>query len=533
MQTLNHILDVSANGASQDWDVLYSSSAVQAVLRGSGDIAQIRTDTLNDVSTFECSDGPYPELGFVSAITVHYRARTTSTTGTPTFDIDVLGAGSALSSGTTITPSLVFASGEYRLPVDSVGSARFTPAHLADLGCTVTCSVAPTAAYIEIVELWVEVEWTLSPEFYDPVYHAATPDGITGLMDWIPSGTQAAAIVGTQLVLTDVSATDWKNYTRAILQYGSNYITEVSTRFTLTGGTTGFCYRAALVDDATHAVDLCCFIDAAGNSRVGLITPGLDHDDPDAYFATTEFDWTGSHHYRLVIDRTVDPGDSLNCRLYCDYSSTASLDVNYFKFAGSIGSPFIKFGTGDAVLNTGTVVAEVDFIDWWHYRKSGSNWRYWHSTEIDNNTVVINTTDSEIVKPIMITPPGITTGQSPSCCELAVQDLTDECSVRTYFVVPSSFVLYDLTLDYLVDTASEDAKLLVQRTSDHFYWNEAGSAWQAASIDVQVPYSATRVRTTLMTDITTTAPDDLIITVRNDTGAAAAHSVLIYKVDLR
>ncbi len=533
MQTLSHKLDVSANGASQDWIVQYAESAVAAVQRDSSDLHYIESSTLNDVSTFECADGPYPELGFISAITVHHRMRTTSLVGAPTVDIDVLGAGSALSGGATITPTLDFITAAYRIDVDVVAGARFTPAHLADLGITVTCSTAPTTGHIEIVGLWVEVEWSLSPEFYDPVHHVVTPDSILGQMDWIPSGSQAAAIVGTQLVLTDVSGIGWKNYTRGILQYGSNYITEVSTRFTLSGAGTGFCYRAALVDDATIAVDLCCFVDTAGNRRVGLITPGLDHDDSAAYFDSVELDWTDSHHYRLVIDRTVDPGDSFNCRLYLDYADSPILDVNYFKFVGSVGSPFIQFGTGDAVLNTGMIVASVDFIDWRHYRKAGSNWRYWHCTEIDNNTVQVNTTDSAIVKPITITPPGITTGQSQHCCALSVQDLTDECSIRTYCPVPSSFDTYDLTLDYRVDTFPETAKLLVQRTSDHYFWNEAASVWQAAATDVTVPYSPIRVRTTLMTSITTTAPDNLIITVRNDTGAAAAHTVLVYKVDLR
>ncbi|KKM84337.1 hypothetical protein LCGC14_1300180 [marine sediment metagenome] len=535
MLTLRHRLDTTANGVNQDWAVQFSSTAYEAVLRESADTTYIQSATLNHRSDFDCGNGPHPELGFVSAVTVHYRVQATSIAGAPDMLIDVLRAGAALTPGTTVTPAVAstWVNGEYRIDVDPISGVRFVPSELDDLGIMVQVSTAPTSGYLRVSHLWLEVEWTLSPEFYDPVYHAALPSAITGQMDWNTAGTQATVLVGDQLRLTDSSAVDYRSYTRTILPYGANYVTEVSTRFNLTGSTVGFNYRAALVDDTVMAVELCCFTDAAGDPYVGLTTNGRDHDDPDEYFATYAVDWTDSHHYRLLIDRELDAGDSFGVQVFVDYADTPAMVVNYYKFDGTTGSTELTFGTGSAALLTGQTVAFIDFIDWWHYRKSGSNWRHWHAAEEATNTVTVNSSDVNIVQPITITPPGITAGQSQFCCTLNVTDLTDECSIRTYFAVPSGLGTYDLSLDYRIDTFAEDALLLVQRTSDFSYWNNGGSAWQAASTSVAVPYAATRTHTTFMTAIQTAVPDNLIITIRNDVGAAAAHTVYVYKVDLR
>lgn len=535
MITLRHRIDTTANGANQDWSVQFSPYGYEAVNRESADTTYIKSATLNDRSDFDCGDGPHPELGFVSAVTVHYRVRTTDTVGSPDVAIDALRAGSFMSSGTTVAPTAAqgWIDGEYRIGTDSVSGVRFVPSELDDLGVMVQVTTAPSSGSLQVSRLWLEIEWTLSPEFYDPVYHAALPNAITGPMGWNTSGTQSAAIVSNQLVLTDSSASDWRAYSRTMLEYGTNYITEVSTRFSLASASTGFNYRVCLVDDAAYGVDLCCFTDPAGDPYVGLITGALDHDDPDAYFDTYAVDWTESHHYRLLIDRELDPGDSFNVRVFVDYDETPAMEVNYYKFDGTTGSAEIAFGTGNLALQTGQIIASIDFFDWWHYRKSGDNWRYWYAAEVGNNAVSVNSSDSAIVQPVTITPPGITTGQSPFCCVLDVQDLTDECSIRTYFDVPSTSGTYDVALDYRVDTFAEGAKLLVQRASDHYYWNDGGSAWQAGSTDITVPYAPVRTRTIFMTDITTATPDKLIITIRNDTGASVQHNVYLYKVDVR
>lgn len=533
MITLRHYLDTTANGANQDWAVQYSTNAYDAVERSSADTTYIQSDTLNERSDFFCGDGPHPELGFVSAVTIHYRVRTTDTVGAPVVAIDILRSATPLAIGLSVNPTSSWVDGEYRLTSDPSTSARFLSAGLDDLGCMVKVTTAPTNGYVQVSRLWLEIEWTLSPEFYDPVYHGATPNSITGDMDWSNTGAQPHAIVGDQLVITDSSAADRRSYFRTIPALGENYTTEAASRLSLTSATIGFVYRIALVDDATAAVDLCCFSDSAGDPYIGLTTDGKDRDDPDDYFDTYALDWTEDHHYRMVIDRELDPGDSFGVKVYVDYEETPVLDVNYYKFDGTSGSPYMIFGTGDASLNSSVVTASIDFFDWWHYRKSGDNWRYWYATEIANNTVSVNSTDTAIARPVTITPPGITTGQSQYCCELGVQDLTDECSIRTYVPVPSSLGTYDLSLDYRIDTFAETAKLLVQRTSDFYYWNNGGSSWQAASTDITIPYAPTRTRSTLMTGITTSTPDKLIITVRNDTGAAATHNVYVYKVDLR
>jgi len=535
VQTLRYRLDTTANGANQDWSVLYSTNAYEAVNRESADTTYIQSATLNHRSDFTCGNGPHPELGFVSAITVHYRLKTTDTSGAPVVAVDILRAGTPLAIGWSVAPTAAagWIDGEYRLGTDPATSARFIPGSLDDMGVMVQVTTAPTTGYVQVSRAWLEVEWTLSPEFYDPVYHAVVPDSVTGAMTWNKTGTQSAALAAGQLVLTDASASDWISYNRTILQYGANYLTEVSTRFSLSGPSTGFNYRAAYVDDASNLVELCCFTDSGGDPYIGLITGGLDHDDPDDYLDTYAIDWTVDHHYRLIVDREVDPGDSFNVRVYVDYEATPVMEVNYFKFDGSAGSAELGFGTGSAALKVGQIKAYVDFFDWWHYRKSGSNWRYWYAAEVGNNTVSVNSSDTMIVKPVTITPPGIVTGQSQYCCELAVQDLTDECSVRTYFDVPSSAGTYNITLVYRIATFGEKANLQVQRTSDHYYWNEGLSTWQAASSVASISYSGTRTTATLMTNITTPTPDKLIITVRNSTAASAAHWIYLYKVDVR
>jgi len=532
--TLRHYLDTNADTAFADWTVNYKPTGYEAVLRGSGTNYYISSSTLNHLSLFACGSGSVPELGIVSGVSVYVRHRATVAGGGGAIQLGFGQGGVPAAGSGNIIPTISWTTSVYRLAPDPVSGLRFTTADLDDLGTAVIVSIAPTAGELQVSEMWLEVEWTLSPEHYDPLTSAALPTAILGDMAWNTTGTQATAIVANQLQITDASAADWRAYWRTMLEYGEPYVTELTTRLTITTATAGpaFIFRLASVDDATHHVDLCAFVDAAGDEYLGLTTGAADRDDPSTYFATYQVDWTEDHHYRLVIDRDDDVDNSQNVQVLVDYDPIPVMEVNYFLFVGSTGSASIQFGSGDATWLTAQSVTNIDFYDWWHYKKV-ANWRYWYPTDIATNEVQINTTDASIVTPVTITPPGITTGQSNTCCVLDVNDLADECSVRTYFPVPDAFGTYDIAVDYRMATAAEAAALIVQRTSDHYYWNNGGGVWQAAAADVVLATSAARARVTAMTAIQTPTPDTLIITVRNDVGAGAAHEVYVYKVDLR
>jgi len=533
VRTLRHYIDVTADGSNQDWSAQYASTAWEAVLRSSNDTDWIEADTLAHRSDFTCGDGATPELGLVTAVTVHYRARTSATSGTPDFIVDVLRAGAQLTAGQTVAPTvgLNWVDGSYRVEIDSATSARFVASGLTDLGCMVEVTTAPTSGYLQVTELWLEVEWLRSPAFYDPVHFAALPSAIVGTMKWANTGTQAAAIASNRLRLTDASTTDWKAYQYTIPEYGVDYVTEATTRFSLTSTLTSsaFVYHALTVDDGTYQVELNCFLDAAGDERIGLTTDGLDRSDEAAYLDTAYLDWTDDHHYRLVIDRDDNMDTTNHVRVYVDYSETPALEAFVSDLTGTSGSAVLGFGTGSTAEQTALCVADVSFVDWWSYLKDNS-WRHWHTLGVGNNTVAADTADTFIARPVLVQPPRIWTGQSEWCCILQVPDLTDECSVWTYFATPDALRTYDVSVDYRVDTLATGAKIQVQRASDHYYWNNGGSAWQAAAADVSLSYSPIRTRVAAMSSISTTAGERLIIKVRNDVAAGSTHNVFVYKL---
>lgn len=535
MIPLRHYLDTSADTAAADWTINFKPTGYEAVQRGSGDNYYISSSTLNDLSVFDCADGPVPELGIVTAVTVHFRHRTTVGGTGGQVEFSLYRNSVAVGTSSTITPSTSWTDGSFRVTQDSVTSARFVASGMGDLEVAVEAVTAPSSGELRVSEMWLEVEWTLSPERYDPMTSAVTPDSITGDMAWSTTGTQTASISSNQLRIQDASTVDWRAYSRSLLEYGADYVTEVATRILLTTVTTGasFVFRIARVDDATYAPELCAFQDASDVSYIGLITDGLDRNDPAAYLATAQVDWTESHHYRLVVDRATDPGASDWVSVYLDYDSEPVMRVIYQDFTGTSSTATLEFGSGFAAETNSQCDALMDYYDWWTYHREG-DWRHWYRQAVGANSVEINTTDSFIVPPIVITPPGIVAGQSERCCQLQVTDLADECSVRTYFLVPDIYATYKVAVDYRVDTFSENAKISVQRTTDHYYWNNGGAAWQAAASDVTLTYSPTRTRVEVMTDIPIAAENErLIIKLYNDTGASASHNVYLYKVDLR
>jgi len=178
------------------------------------------------------------------------------------------------------------------------------------------------------------------------------------------------------------------------------------------------------------------------------------------------------------------------------------------------------------------VVVNIDYVAWNHYKRDGSGWRHWYVDETGANEVVINYTDASIIHFVTIPPINIQAGQSNSCAQLVADDPADECSIRTYAMVLNAAHTYNLTLDYKYDVAGVTSLLSVQRTSDHYYWDEVTQTWQAAASTVTIVNSLTRVRTTFMTNIQTALPDNLIIKIAIDP-AMVPHNLYVYKVHLR
>lgn len=180
------------------------------------------------------------------------------------------------------------------------------------------------------------------------------------------------------------------------------------------------------------------------------------------------------------------------------------------------------------------ITVDIDYVGWRHYRRLGSGWRHWYVEELGTNAVLVNTTDTSIVTMRQIPPINIMAGQSNSCAQLSMLDPAEVCLIRTYAEVLDAAHTYDISLDYRFDVAVVTASLSVQRTSDHFHWNEGAQAWQAAAALVTLPNVVDRTRTTFVTNVQTAVTDKLIITILNDTAMApTTHNLYVYKVDMR
>lgn len=220
-------------------------------------------------------------------------------------------------------------------------------ADLADLGIGVEVTVAPTTGEIQVSELWLEIEWQDSPEYYDPV-GGVTPDAVLGDMAWNTTGTQVGAIVGNVLRITDASAVDWRAYDRTILVYGENYNTEVCCRCAVSSTHVGFVYCIATIDTGTDSLKLCALYGSPTDTKIGIATGTSDLDDESAYLVLADLNWKAWHHYHVVIDRDTDLSSSSNVRVYVDYEDTPTLEVRYTELLPYLGSQHIWFGSGDA-----------------------------------------------------------------------------------------------------------------------------------------------------------------------------------------
>lgn len=529
------ILNPVSDGPTQDWIIRgAASTAYSAVAKDSGTSVYISSATVADLASFECGNGSVPELGFVPQVSLNYIIKPTGSGGSAELAVGIFRNGSALdtTSHTVTTDDQI--NSAIRLLVDPSTSARFISSGLEDLECRFEVVSVMTGGEWRIYETWIEVEWVAVPSFYDPVSHSGTPDTITGYLDWSTTGSESAAVSSNRLVLTDSDTSDWREYSRSIEAYPSDFTSELTTRFSLTTAMSGpaFVYRIARLDDGGKDTDLCAFLDSSGSKYIGISGGSLDRDDPSKYKATYALDWTESHHVRLLVDRDSNPGASQNVKVYVDHDDTPVIDILYSDMESS-GSTEISFGTGNASLTTAEVTAKVDFFSWWHFRSQGNSFQGWWDEYTGGSSVKINSSDSYIATRQVIAPPGITVGESDYCCELFMDLSSEVAAVVNYWPVLDSAGTYDLTLDHRNDIIGVTDAVIVQRTSDYYYWNSATSSWQSSLSQTSISANTSRTRSTLISNIQTSTPDNLIIKIRTDpSGRSATHSLFLYRVHL-
>ena len=546
------ILDTSGPGPVQDWDVLGPGTGWEMVKRGSGDAYRIQGDQSSQKGYFHCGAGWMPYYGEISAITLYYRMRLDTPGQSATAYATLLRNGiEQFQNGLLVLTNTTWVDGSVRVPHDYITGTRWNPEFVGDLGVGMFLWTPPVLGHVEVSELWLEVEYLDSTTVYDPSLNPVLPDFVTGDLQWVTNGTQLATITASErLQIFDNDPVDYRSYERTELYYPEQYVTEIETRLTFFFVPflvhTGFFYYIAAYDTHERSVYLVLY-NIGDHYFVGLIGAGLDPDDPSAYLASYQIDpFVGEDiYFRLVVDRDVDfdsdpPG---HVRVYLDYTDNAVLDVPYVDFPVTAANRLL-FGTGDPL--TGLTVdrsgVRVDYFAWRHYKKHGETFDRWRDIELGNNKVEADEGDPYIWKPVHIVPPGVTAGQSDYACKLEVADATEECSIRQYWqMLEESPRTYDLDVSYRMDVLGSDACVVVQRRSDHWYWDDIGKVWQAASTFVTLPNQMNRTTLTgAMTGITTLQPvppyayhEVFIVSIRKLSVVPSSYNVYVYKAHLR
>ena len=532
------IVPTSAPGTVDNWSLSASaSSSWEAVRYGSGDDSFIYTATAGITSDFYCGSGWAPVGGRITAVTLHYRMRVSAATTANVNAIITQNSVQHVVGAPVVLTNTTWQDGEIRVREDWTSGVRFTLAEVGALGAGLSVAVAPGAGNIEVSQLWLEVEYIDSMSCYDP-FDGALPDAIVGPLDWLPVGTAPTAIsVDKYLEITDISATSYKSYLKIITpltQMRQDYVTEIET-------------RAVIIDSvpsaSIHAIMLCGMVDVdadvivtavrfSGTYYLG-ISGSYNPANPANYVQLEPFPYNGNDvHIRLVLDRDSDPSTYGRVKVFVNYADTPLLDAKTSDFPNTTApNPIIGFGT----RNDAQSIVKIDYLSWRHYKKRGNTFRHWNDWNFGGNVVSSESADTEIVRKITISPPGVTAGQSRNACVLDVLDPPALCEIFQHEqLLESAPTTYKIDIDYKMDIAATEAELVVQRSSDLWYWDEAGSTWQSTFQAVTMPNQLTRTRLAAMTGINVVSVDDdeIIVTVRRKTAVLPAYKILIYRVHL-
>jgi hypothetical protein len=517
------------------------------VQRGSGDSLKIRSQVLFDKGYFHCGGGWMPYYGEITAITVYYRGRVSEPATTGTIYTTIIRNGiEAHQNGPIVFTSTNWVDGYIRVRGDWILGTRFNPFGVGHLGVGAFMFALPASGYVEISELWLEVEYIDSATVYDPMITLTLPDALTGDMQWTTNGTQTAIITPSEhLSIFDNNPADYRSYERTDLVYPEQYITELESRFEVYFVpfivSTGFFYYVAAYDDGHRSIYL-AFYNVLDRYYVGLIGDGLDPNDPSAYLASYEINpFVGEDlYFRMVVDRDTEPSTIGTVRVYSDYTDTPVLEVLYTDFPTTSANR-ILFGTGDPL--TGIMAQRsgvlVGFFAWHTYKKGSWTLDRWREFELGPNYVEASHNDPYIWKPIELPfPSGVKTGQAEHAAKLNVVDATEDCYMLQYWMMlEENPVTYDLSIDYRMDAVAATGKVVLQRRSDHWYWDEGGSVWTPAPQSVTLPNQMNRTRLAgVMTGITSTnvPPYDevFIVQIGKNSAAPASYNMFIYHADL-
>jgi len=533
------IVPTSAPGTVDNWSLSASaSSSWEAVRYGSGDDSFIYTATAGITSDFYCGSGWAPVGGRITAVTLHYRMRVSAATTANVNAIITQNSVQHVVGAPVVLTNTTWQDGEIRVREDWTSGVRFTLAEVGALGAGLSMAVAPGAGNIEVSQLWLEVEYIDSMSCYDP-FDGALPDAIVGPLNWITLGTAPTVISpDNYLVITDASTTASKAYIHALpdmsQQFTPEYISEVETRFTLTDlSTTPDSYLATIFiilgSRASVAVGAAKI---GGNYYLTYTDPNFSS-FPPTYTKTEMFPYNGEDvHLRIVTDRDSTPETYGHTQVFVNYSETPLLDIETAELVKMVVvAPLF-------LVNTNTfseAVFAIDYMAWRHYKKRGNTFRHWNDWNFGDNVVSSESADTEIVRKITISPPGVTAGQSRNACVLDVLDPPALCEIFQHEqLLESAPTTYKIDIDYKMDIAATEAELVVQRSSDLWYWDEAGSTWQSTFQAVTMPNQLTRTRLAAMTGINVVSVDDdeIIVTVRRKTAVLPAYKILIYRVHL-
>jgi hypothetical protein len=532
------IIQTSAPGASDQWGLIGAPTSWEAVLRDSDDSSYIRSQTAAQVSDFFCGAGYTPVAGRVMAVTMHYRMRGTTAGGS--VDLAIVQSGTPQSVGTVSLPTTAWVEGSVRVREDWTSSTRFTSPDVAALGVEVTVNTVAPAGWLEVSKLWLEVEVVDHLNFYDP-YDGVLPTAIVGPKTWLVSGTQPVAITGSNyLRIDDTSAADEAIFYRIGIPnpWRQDYITEYEYRIAFSNldanPNSNFGVLGAINDGLANTV--INFTRLSGVLHIGIYAGQLGpYSDPSNYVDLQPFDFDGRNfHARVVFDRDQTPVSYGKVEVFIDYSETPILSGLFYDAPPSGALPFSlveAFGTETG----GTARLDIDYLAVRSYKKLGQTFKAWEEWDFNSNAVVANLSDPDIVKPVTINPPGITAGQSRYALELDVQDSTQLCEVFQIDTLPDpSPQTYKIAVDYKMDQAVVEGELVVQRTSDLWYWDETGGVWSATFSSVTLPNSATRIRFAAMTGISVVdvSIDAIRVTVKAKTATPPAYKILVYKVFL-
>lgn len=543
----HQIVDLVASGATQQWSFIGEPSAWESCIRGSGDTSYIHDDVLAHVAQLTVAQGTVPTFGFVSGLVVCFRYRVTNVAGGPTIGVSLI-HNALTESGYTYTPAdTTWQDIRLKLVGHVPGGipTRFVSADVADLTIAFDVTVAPgPGEEIQVSEAWLDVEFCDVPEFYDPVTTGVTPDAMAGYLAWNTDGAEAQAILlAGILYFEDTSNVDFRRYWRGLEQYRYPTDTEITLDFWCLGfggvAPDATCVlRLAKVEDGARSIWLTLVQDRTGLGvfqwHLGLTGGGLDVNDVTTYIASHQLTTaeTGALNYvKLNICRDEDPG--MPGIVSVEMNHEPILTAHYRDFPVTAAQS-MGFGTGDpGDAGAFGQAAFLNFWAWRHYQAAGPKFAAWEQDVGTTNTVVQNSTDYAVAHFVPVPGPylGMQVGQSNYCCELAVVDPAALCSVYQLWRFPDAVTAYNLFLDYRVTVFGQAAEVLVQRTSDFYYWDQAIQNWVAGQISTTLPAAMTRQygHATMTNILSGVDPDGLLIRIRC-IGGAPAHSVMVYKV---